>query len=1076
MPKHLTTDDAGEFVQTDQVGVANGVPPLDSGGKIPSAFMPVSSGGVTSVNSQTGAVVITPGSIGAIPDSSKGAVNGVAPLDGSSRLPVGNLPTAAVQTVNGYGGPSVTLAASDLGAISQATADGRYMRQDSLVYNAKEHGAVINGTTDDAGAINSILSTSPAGSVIVLPPGDVAILSPIIVPPGKTLLGLHSNLMKVTGLTDPAVRIKPLAGFTGAAAVMFVDQTTGGYAAISGEQRLIDVMIHGASAPASVDGIQSKGNVQNVVLSGVTVRDMTGNGIFTGVNSGAYPYSWRMHHVMLDNNHGHGMSVAFMTDLTMVDCQAIGNGANGFVLSNIANSQLSTCRAEWNGNHGYYITGAWGTGTGSGGMQMSGCGTDRNGFHGVFVDATGNGPIVISNLMTRRDGRNGGTGGGGYAGLCASAATVPLTIGDWVNYPGVDDNSTGTNSPQYGASFTGNTFVQLDNAYLHAATTALNNGGSNTTLQLGVNITYATGTTASPTRAVQQFYVATATKGVASGVASLDGTTKVPAAQLPIDTTAANIAALGTQAAGAVGKVADSGHVHTMPRLDQVAAPTAAVALNGQKITGQANGTVSTDSAAFGQIPVAGTGAGTYAAGNDSRITGAIQSGATAGGDLSGTLPSPTVAKINGVAVTGTPTTGQVPVATSGTAATWQTPGTGGPPSGAASGDLSGSYPGPTVAKVNGTSVPATPTSGQVLTATSGTTAIWQTPSAAPTGSAGGDLSSTYPNPTVAKINGTSVPATPTSGQVLTATSGTAATWQTPSSAPTGSAGGDLSSTYPNPTVAKINGTSVPATPTSGQVLTATSGTAATWQTPSTAPTGSAGGDLSSTYPNPTVAKVNGITVTGTPATGNVLSATSTTAASWAALTTSQVPSLSSLYVPVTTNADNQFSPGDHGLIAWTNPAPLANDTGQPASGGVRLVKLTLKRAATISNIWLTITVAGATLTAAQNFVGLYTSAGTRVALSADQASNWTSIGTKSIALTASYSAAAGDYFVAILSNGTTIPTFSASSSGTNPSNVNLTGATLRFANGPSAQTTLPSSITMSSNVAAAAAYWVAVS
>jgi hypothetical protein len=30
--------------------------------------------------------------------------------------------------------------------------------------------------------------------------------------------------------------------------------------------------------------------------------------------------------------------------------------------------------------------------------------------------------------------------------------------------------------------------------------------------------------------------------------------------------------------------------------------------------------------------------------------------------------------KINGVAVTGTPTTGQVPTATSGTAATWQTP------------------------------------------------------------------------------------------------------------------------------------------------------------------------------------------------------------------------------------------------------------------------------------------------------------------------------------------------------------------------------------------------------------------
>lgn len=61
----------------------------------------------------------------------------------------------------------------------------------------------------------------------------------------------------------------------------------------------------------------------------------------------------------------------------------------------------------------------------------------------------------------------------------------------------------------------------------------------------------------------------------------------------------------GTQAASTISNLATTVKAY---RLDEFAVPTIALALNAQKITGLANGTVSTDAAAFGQIGAAVAG------------------------------------------------------------------------------------------------------------------------------------------------------------------------------------------------------------------------------------------------------------------------------------------------------------------------------------------------------------------------------------------------------------------------------------------------------------------------------------
>ncbi|WKD36492.1 hypothetical protein [Streptomyces xanthophaeus] len=166
-------------------------------------------------------------------------------------------------------------------------------------------------------------------------------------------------------------------------------------------------------------------------------------------------------------------------------------------------------------------------------------------------------------------------------------------------------------------------------------------------------------------------------------------------------------------------------------------------------------------------------------------------------------------------------------------------------------------------------------------------------------------------------------------------------------------------------------------------------------------------------------------------------------------------------------NLDNPARlPGDQGLLAWTgDPTDAGHVTAQSAAGvagQITLVQMVLRKQISWSKIWFGLAGVDGSASLANCYLGVYNSAGTLMGVTADISSSLLSgaVG-KSVSLVTPFTAPPGEYYIALLLNGTwttNLLTLKATGAGITV-NCGLTAPRLRFSNTLTGQTSLPASL-----------------
>lgn len=159
------------------------------------------------------------------------------------------------------------------------------------------------------------------------------------------------------------------------------------------------------------------------------------------------------------------------------------------------------------------------------------------------------------------------------------------------------------------------------------------------------------------------------------------------------------------------------------------------------------------------------------------------------------------------------------------------------------------------------------------------------------------------------------------------------------------------------------------------------------------------------------------------------------------------------------------------GLITETFPRQAVSSGATiMVDGTAYFMCVGLRAGDVVTKLAIALHVAGATMTLSK--VGLYSKAGVRLGISADQGAAWETTGIKNVSLTTPYTVTADDgYYVAVVAKGGTLPR--PASGNTNTIQATAVGTGMAPHGNQTGQTDLPSSATIT---AGGIAYWVGVS